>query len=95
MAGAWIYTMTNRRDGTIYVGVTSNIAQRVWQHREGPIEGFSKRYNLKRLVYVEHHEDIRSAIKREKNMKHWPRAWNVDLIAAANPDWNDLYDQLV
>ena len=95
MPGAWIYIMTNRRDGTLYIGVTSNLAQRVWQHREGAIEGFTKRYNLKRLVYVEHHEDIRSAIQREKTMKHWPRAWKIDLIAAANPDWNDLYDQLV
>jgi putative endonuclease len=95
MPGAWIYIMTNRRDGTLHVGVTSNIAQRVWQHKEGVVEGFTKRYNRKRLVYVEHHEDIRSAIQREKNMKHWPRAWKIDLIAAANPDWNDLYAQFV
>ena len=87
--------MTNRRDGTLYVGVTSNLAQRVWQHKEGLVEGFTKRYNLKHLVYAERHEDIRNAIQREKNLKHWPRAWKVDLIEAANPDWTDLYDQLI
>jgi putative endonuclease len=94
MSDAWIYIMTNRRDGTIYIGVTARLAQRVWQHREGVIDGFTKRYNLKRLVYFEHHDDIRSAIQREKNLKHWPRAWKVDLIAAVNPDWEDLYGQL-
>ena len=95
MRDAWIYIMTNRRDGTLYVGVTSNLAQRVWQHKEGLVEGFTKRYNLKHLVYAERHEDIRNAIQREKNLKHWPRAWKVDLIEAANPDWTDLYDQLI
>jgi putative endonuclease len=94
MLGAWIYIVTNRRDGTIYVGVTSNLAQRIWQHREGVVEGFTKRYNLKRLVYVEHHDDIRNAIQREKNLKRWSRAWKVALIAANNPNWNDLYDKL-
>jgi putative endonuclease len=94
MLEAWIYIVTNRRDGTLYVGVTSNLAQRIWQHKEGMVEGFTKRYNLKRLVYAEHHDDIRNAIQREKNLKHWSRAWKVALIAAKNPDWNDLYDQL-
>ena len=94
MLGAWIYIVTNRRDGTLYVGVTSNLTQRIWQHKEGVVEGFTKRYNLKRLVYVEHHDDIRNAIQREKNLKHWSRAWKVALIAANNPDWKDLYDQL-
>ena len=94
MSDAWIYIVTNRRDGTLYVGVTSNLAQRIWQHKEGLVEGFTKRYNLKRLVYVEHHDDIRNAIQREKNLKHWSHAWKVALIAANNPDWSDLYDQL-
>jgi putative endonuclease len=61
MLGAWIYIVTNRPDGTLYVGVTSNLAQRIWQHKEGMVEGFTKRYNLKRLVLVEHHENIQSA----------------------------------
>ena len=94
MAGGWVYIVTNRRGGTLYVGVTSDIARRAWEHREGTVEGFSKRYRLKRLVYAEHHEDIRDAIQREKTVKHWPRQWKIDLIEAANPDWNDLYDTL-
>ncbi len=86
--------MANRPNGILYVGVTSNLARRVWEHREGVVEGFTKRYGLKRLVYAEHHHEIRGAIQREKNMKHWPRAWKVRLILAENPDWKDLYDQL-
>ncbi len=95
MNGAWVYIVTNRPNGILYTGVTSNLAQRVWQHREGMVGGFTKRYGLKRLVFVERHADIRAAIQREKSMKHWPRAWKVRLILAANPNWDDLYDQLV
>ncbi|GAB6053214.1 GIY-YIG nuclease family protein [Magnetospira thiophila] len=94
MPGAWVYIMTNRPYGTLYVGVTSNLPRRVWEHRESAADGFTKRYGLKRLVYAEPHEEIRSAIQREKNIKHWPRAWKVQLILGANPEWNDLYDQL-
>ena len=68
--------------------------RRIWQHREGLVEGFTKRYGLKMLVYAEHHEDIRTAIQRETTMKHWSRAWKVKLILENNPDWIDLYDQL-
>ena len=95
MSGGWVYIVTNRRDGTLYVGVTSDIARRAWEHREGVVDGFTNRYRLKRLVYVERHNDIRDAIQREKTVKHWPRQWKIDLIKAANPDWNDLYDTLV
>ena len=87
--------MTNRPNGTLYIGVTSDLARRAWEHREGVVEGFTRQYDLKRLVFVERHEDIVSAIQREKNLKHWPRAWKVKLILAANPDWDDLYDQLL
>jgi len=93
--GGWVYIMTNRRDGTLYVGVTSDLPRRAWEHREGRIPGFTKRYGLKRLVYAEHHEEIEAAIQREKRLKHWPRAWKVRLIHAQNPDWADLYDNLV
>ncbi len=86
--------VTNRPNGTLYVGVTSDLARRAWEHREGVADGFTKRYRLKRLVWAEHHDDIRSALQREKNMKHWPRAWKADLIVAQNPDWEDLYDRL-
>ncbi|HTZ77407.1 MAG TPA: GIY-YIG nuclease family protein [Stellaceae bacterium] len=84
--------MTNRPNGTLYVGVTSDLARRAWEHREGLVDGFTKRYSLKRLV--ERHEDIHAAIQREKNLKHWSRAWKVQLIVAENPSWDDLYDQL-
>jgi putative endonuclease len=86
--------MTNQPNGTLYVGVTSDLARRAWEHREGVLEGFTKRYGLKRLVYVERYDDIRLAIQREKLMKHWPRAWKVRLILAENPAWDDLYDRL-
>jgi len=94
MKGGWVYIMTNRPNGTLYVGGTSDLEQRAWQHREGLIDGFTKRYGLKRLVYAERHDDIRTAIQREKNIKHWPRAWKIDLILADNPSWNDLYESL-
>jgi len=87
--------MTNRPDGTLYVGVTSDLARRVQEHRDGVADGFTKRHGLKRLVYAEHHEDIRAALQREKNIKHWTRAWKVRLIHADNPAWGDLYEQLV
>jgi putative endonuclease len=92
MRSAYVYIMTNRPNGTLYVGVTNDIGRRAYEHREGLIEGFTKRYGLKRLVWYEHHETITGAIQREKNMKHWPRAWKVRLILAANPTWEDLYE---
>jgi len=95
MRGGWVYIMTNRPNGTLYVGVTSNLVRRVWEHREGVADGFTSRYGLKRLVYVERHDEIVSAIQREKNIKHWSRAWKVTLILKDNPNWDDLYDQLL
>ncbi len=89
--GAWVYIMTNRPNGTLYVGVTSNLARRAWEHREGVAEGFTKRYGLKRLVYAEPHESITAAIQRERTVKGWPRAWKVQLILERNPGWADLY----
>jgi putative endonuclease len=94
MPGGWVYIFTNRRDGTLYVGVTSDLARRAWEHRDGVAEGFTKRHELKLLVYAERHDDIRVALQREKNLKHWSRAWKVRLIHEGNPDWDDLYDQL-
>ncbi|MBV8613712.1 MAG: GIY-YIG nuclease family protein [Acetobacteraceae bacterium] len=91
----WVYVMTSRVHGTLYVGVTGDLARRVWEHREGVADGFTKRDGLKRLVYFERHEDIRTAIQRERTMKHWPRAWKVRIIEAMNPDWDDLFDQIV
>jgi putative endonuclease len=94
MAGGWVYIMTNRPNGTLYVGVTDDLARRAWEHREGVIDGFTKRYGLKRLVYHERYDDIRTARQREQNMKHYPRAWKVRLILLNNPSWDDLYKKL-
>ena len=95
MKEAWVYIMTNRPNGVLYVGVTSDIARRIWEHREGRVAGFTQRYRLKRLVYAEQHDSIASAIQREKNIKHWSREWKIDLIVASNPDWRDLYEEIV
>jgi putative endonuclease len=94
MAGGFVYFMTNRRNGILYVGVTSNLPARAYQHRESLVDGFTKRYGLKLLVYYEAFDDIRNAIAREKAIKHWPRAWKVRLIHGMNPEWKDLYDTL-
>jgi putative endonuclease len=94
MRGGWVYIMTNEPDGTLYTCATSNIARRAFEHREGLIDGFTRRYGLKRLVPTEFYEDIRDAIQRESNIKPWPRVWKVRLIHAANPDWRDLHEDL-
>ena len=95
MKGGWVYIMTNRPNGTLYVGVTNDIVRRTYEHRTGAVAGFTKRYGLHRLVYFEQHEDIRSAIQREKNVKEWPRAWKTRLITHTNPEWRDLYPDLL
>jgi putative endonuclease len=95
MIGGWVYIVTNRPNGTLYTGVTNDLARRAWEHRKSVAEGFTKRYGLRRLVYAERYDDIRTAIQRERNMKHWPRAWKVRLILAQNPSWEDLYERLI
>jgi putative endonuclease len=94
MRGGWVYILTNKPNGILYTGVTRDIARRIWQHREGMPSGFVRRYDLKRLVYCEYHDTIGVAIQRERNMKHWPRAWKVRLILAMNPDWDDLFETI-
>lgn len=91
----FVYIMTNRRNGTIYIGCTSDLARRVWQHRNGVIEGFTKTYGLTRLVWFEAYDDIQDARQRELHMKEWKRAWKIARIAAMNPEWDDLYETLV
>jgi putative endonuclease len=93
MPGGGIYIIKNRPNGTLYLGVTADL-RRVWVHWEGLADTFTKRYGLKRRVYAEQHEDIRTTIQREKNMKRWPRTWKVRLILASSPDWADLYDRV-
>ena len=94
MKGGYVYIMASRRDGTLYVGVTANLARRAFEHREGLIDGFTKQHGLKRPVYYEFHDDIRTAIQREKTVKHWLRLWKLALIQDMNPDWTDLYETL-
>ena len=80
--------------GTLYIGVTNNLVRRVYEHREGLADGFTKRYGVKTLVYFEAHDTIAAALQREKNMKHWSRVWKIDLIVKSNPAWQDLYDEI-
>ncbi|MEC5293747.1 GIY-YIG nuclease family protein [Aurantimonas sp. C2-6-R+9] len=90
MAGH-VYIMANRRNGTLYAGVTSDLAQRVFEHKNGLTPGFASRHGCRRLVWYEEHFDIRDAITREKTIKRWPRRWKIELIEVMNPDWNELY----
>ena len=92
--GGYVYIMASKPNGVLYTGVTSDLARRVYEHREGLIKGFTRRYSCKSLVYSEFHEDIRLAIQRESTIKHWPRAWKIRLFVGSNPEWLDLYDQL-
>lgn len=91
----FVYILASRIGGTLYVGVTSDIAWRASLHRDGIGSGFTARYGVKRLVYCEHHTDIRTAIAREKRLKKWPRQWKINLIQTGNPGWLDLYPSLV
>jgi putative endonuclease len=88
--GFWIYILASRRGGTLYVAVTNNLIRRVFEHREGLVPGFTKRYGVKMLVYYERHDTAAAAIQREKNTKHWPREWKIDLILSINPDWKEV-----
>ena len=90
----YVYILASKRNGTLYIGVTSDIIQRIWQHKKKMIEGFTKKYNLNKLVYYEVHSNAESAIVREKQMKKLRRAWKMPLIEEKNPDWNDLYDDI-
>jgi putative endonuclease len=93
MTGGWVYIATNRPNGTLYVGVTSDLSRSLREHRDCAVEGFSRRFVLKRLVYAEWHEDIGNAIQRETSLKGWPRAKKVRLIVERNPLWRDLHAQ--
>ena len=86
--------MTNRKHGTVYVGVTSQLIQRVYQHKIGAVEGFTKKYNTKLLVYFEEYNNVLDALQREKQLKNWKREWKLDLIEKENPGWSDLYEKL-
>lgn len=89
-----VYILAKASHSTLYTGVTSNLPARIWQHREGAVRGFTRHYGIKRLVWFELHEEMDSAILREKRIKRWPRAWKYDLIHADNPTWRDLAEDL-
>jgi putative endonuclease len=95
MRGGWTYIMTNHVRGVLYIGVTADLAARVWQHREGKGSAFCKKYKLTRLVLAEQHDTIDDAIRREKMLKTWKRAWKIELIEQANPEWRDLWDHMI
>lgn len=91
---SYVYILASKRNGTLYIGVTSDIVKRVYQHKNDIVEGFTSKYLIHRLVYFEQFEDIEQAITREKQLKTWHRAWKIRLIEENNPKWNDLYDEI-
>ena len=90
----WVYIMSNQPRATLYVGVTNDLVRRTYQHREGLVRGFTQRYGLKMLVHFELYDSPELAIQREKNIKHWPRQWKLNLVNDSNPQWRDLYSDI-
>jgi len=90
-----VYILASQRNGTLYTGVTSDLVKRVWQHKNDEVAGFTRKYNVYQLVWFESHENMESAIGRERAIKEWQRAWKLRLIEASNPEWHDLYGGLV
>ncbi|MEZ5615425.1 MAG: GIY-YIG nuclease family protein [Rhodocyclaceae bacterium] len=90
-----VYILAGKKNGTLYIGVTSDLMKRVWEHKNDLVEGFTKEYGVHRLVYFEMLEDMASAIQREKQLKKWNRDWKIELIERDNPEWRDLYDSLI
>jgi putative endonuclease len=95
MKGGWVYIMTNKPNGVLYIGVTADLTARVYQHRTGRGSAFCRKYNLRRLVHAEPYPTIEEAIAREKAMKEWHRPWKVRLIEQSNPAWNDLWKSIL
>ena len=90
-----VYILASQHRGTLYIGVSSNLLQRIWQHKSGVVEGFTDRYDVHRLVYFEMHNDMTGVIMREKQLKKWKRDWKIALIEKDNPDWRDLWPEIV
>lgn len=90
-----MYLLASRRHGTLYVGVTSDLVRRVWLHKEGQVEGFTRKYGVKTLVWFESTGSVEAAIAREKQLKNWKREWKIALVEKANPQWRDLYPELL
>jgi len=87
----YVYILASKRNGTLYVGITSDLVKRVWEHREKLVDGFTKKYDVEKLVYYEEYSEPKEAITREKNIKAWKRIWKIQTIEKHNPDWSDLY----
>lgn len=87
--------MASQRNGTLYIGVTSNLIKRIWEHKTNVVEGFTKKYGIHTLVWYESHEAMDSVIQREKTLKKWRRKWKIELIESSNPDWKDLYETII
>lgn len=90
-----VYILTNKKHGTLYIGVTSNLVSRIWQHRNSCVSGFTAKYHLHSLVYFEMHDEMLGAIRREKQLKKWKRDWKIKLIEENNPDWVDLWNEII
>ena len=90
-----VYILASKRNGTLYIGVTSDLSKRVWEHKTDFVEGFTKRYRVHYLVYYELHENMASAISREKQIKKWKRIWKLELIEKQNPDWRNLWKEIL
>ncbi len=90
----YVYILASKRNGTLYIGVTSGLRKRVWEHKNNLVEGFTKKYKVHILVYYESTNDVKSVIAREKQLKNWKRKWKIELIEKTNPEWRDLYDDL-
>jgi len=94
LKNAYVYILASKRNGTLYIGVTSDLVKRVYEHKCNLVDGFTKTYKVHHLVYFEEHEDIQQAITREKQIKKWKRKWKLDLIERVNPHWRDLYEEI-
>jgi len=90
-----VYILASKRNGTLYVGVTSDVIKRVWEHKNNVVKGFTERYSVHQLVWYELHETMESAIRKEKMLKNWKRVWKLELIERSNPNWQDLYETIV
>ncbi|MCL1076618.1 GIY-YIG nuclease family protein [Parashewanella spongiae] len=90
-----VYILASKRNGTLYIGVTSNLIKRIWEHKNNIVEGFTQKYSVHRLVYFEQHDNMESAITREKQLKAWKRQWKINLIEETNPSWNDLWKSIL
>ena len=91
----YVYILASKRNGTLYIGVTNDLVRRVYEHKNDLVDGFAKKYAVHRLVYYERYEDVEETILREKRLKKWRRQWKVDLIEEENPEWKDLYEDLL